>query len=39
MQEGTRKDVERCFGVLQAHFAIFKIQVDNGTWPQSKVFS
>ncbi len=25
MQEGTRKDVKRCFGVLQAGFAIFKI--------------
>jgi hypothetical protein len=24
MQEGTKKDVERCFGVLQAHFAIIQ---------------
>jgi hypothetical protein len=25
MQEGARKDVECCFGVLQAHFGITQI--------------
>jgi ABC-type transporter Mla maintaining outer membrane lipid asymmetry ATPase subunit MlaF len=31
MQEAARKDVERCFGVLQQDGALFRIQVVNGT--------
>jgi hypothetical protein len=35
MQEGARKDVKWCFGVLEAHFGIFKTYLDCGKYIQS----
>jgi hypothetical protein len=36
MQEGARKDVEWCFGVLQARFGI--IQNPSRLWQMDKIY-
>jgi hypothetical protein len=39
MQKAVREDVQCCFGVFQAHFAIIQNLRRQRTWPQSKAFS